>query len=77
MRDTKFEKEVKELLRSGDFTIAYHDNGQCSLYKGRHKYDDLPKEEFASFDMNDNYNGYAPAIVVFLVKALKGRCESI
>lgn len=70
-------KELIKLLKSGDFTIAYHDNGVCSVYKGRHQYDDLPEKEDWEFDMNDNYNGYAPAIVCYLIQALGGKCESI
>jgi len=71
------ESEIIKLLSSGNFTIAYHDNGQCDLYRGKFKYDDLPEEAEFGFDMNDNYVGYAPAIVCHLVKALKGNCESI
>jgi len=71
------ESKILKLLSSGNFTVAYHDNGQCALYEGKYKYDDLPEESFYDFEMNDNYIGYAPAIVCHLVKALKGKCESI
>lgn len=71
------EEEVIELLKTGNFTIAYHDNGSCCLYKGKFKYDDLPEAEDYSFDMDDNYVGYAPSIVHFLASALGGKCDSI
>jgi hypothetical protein len=71
------EQKIIELLQSGDFTIAYHDNGSCCLYKGKYTYDELPEEEDFGFDMNEHEIGYAPAIVVHLVRALKGNIDSI
>lgn len=70
-------KKIIELLKSGDFTIAYHDSGEPTLYKGRHKYDDLPNE---SIDFVPDYhgtNGYVPPLVDLLVKALGGKTDSI
>jgi hypothetical protein len=70
------EKKIIELLKTGDFTIAYHDNGQCSLYKGKFEYDDLPEKSLHDFDYNDA-EGYCPHIVVLLAKALCGKSETI
>ena len=71
------EQKIIKLLKTGNFTIAYHDNGYCCLYKGKHEYDDLPEKEDYSFDMNDNFSGYAPAIVCHLAEALGGNTTSI
>jgi hypothetical protein len=69
------ENKIVELLRSGDFTIAYHDNGYACLYKGKFDYDSLPKKELSDFDGGDI--GYAPNVVVLLVAALGGKIDSI
>lgn len=69
-------KDIIELLRSGDFTIAYHDNGDCSLYKGRHNYEDCI-DSFVDYDWEDINNGYIPQVVVDLVEALRGKSETI
>ena len=70
------ENEIIKLLKSGDFTIFYHDNGQCSLYKGKYTEEDLPEDSDVDFDMSDS-EGYAPGIVTHLVKALNGNIGSI
>lgn len=70
-------KEIIELLKSGDFTLAYHDNGCASLYKRKLKYDDLDGiEEVCDFSMY-SLDDYAPAEVKALVKALGGKVVSI
>ena len=69
------EKQIIDLLKSGNFTIAYHDSEYCCLYKGKLKYEDLPEDgEVAEFD---DVNGYIPDIVELLVKALGGKSDSI
>ncbi len=68
--------ELIELFKSGDFTIAYHDNGHCCVYAGKWNYDDLPEKEEAEFDTNDTY-GYLPKIVELLTKALGGETQTI
>lgn len=71
------EKKIIELLESGDFTIAYHDNGQGGLYKGHYfDYDDLPEKADCEFDYSDS-EGYMPLIVQHLTKALGGKSYSI
>ena len=70
------EAKITELLKSGNFTLAYHDNGYCCLYKGKLAYDKLPEDgELASYD--DNTEGYIPDEVSALVKALGGKVETI
>ena len=72
MRDYK---KIIELLKSGDFTIAYHDNDSPYLYKKKLEYDDLPEKEYYQFD--SNHDGYIPEVVFLLVKALGGATETI
>jgi hypothetical protein len=69
------DKEIINLLRSGNFTIYYHDNGQCMLFNGKHSEVTLPEKEDASFDLSGG-DGYAPEIVCLLVAALHGCVES-
>lgn len=71
------ESKIIELLRAGDFTIAFHDNDYCCLYKGRHRYDELPENEVAEFDMNSSRDGYAPYVMTLLAMALNGKTVSI
>ena len=66
--------KILELLRSGNFTIAYHDNQCCLLYKGHHEYDNLPSKEI---EMPLFGEGYTPPEVELLVEALKGKVVSI
>lgn len=68
--------QIIELLKSGDFTLAYHDNLQCTLYRGKHEYEDLPENGVKDFE-NDFWVGYAPKITCLLVSALQGKIESI
>lgn len=70
----KKENEIIELLKSGKFTIHYHDNGSCSLYSGIHK-ESLPKKSVAEFDMSES-EGYLPPEVSLIVKALGGESGS-
>lgn len=64
-----------ELLKSGNFTIAYHDNGDAVIYKGHYEYDNLPKKEI--YSPEDQFNGYIPEVVEMLVKALNGKVDTI
>lgn len=63
------------MLACGDFTLAYHDNGDFTLHRGKHEYDDLPKRELSPGIIHSE--GYAPAEVVLLVEALHGKVVSI
>lgn len=75
MSNIKQKKEIIDLLKSGNFTIAYHDNGHACLYKGRFKYEDLPERE--DFDFDNDFIGYIPMEVDLLVRALGGKIEGI
>lgn len=76
-------KKIIDLLKSGKFTLAYHDREYCTLYKGIHDYDDLTddygessiKEEINFYGHGEGH-GYAPEEVVALVKALGGKVVS-
>jgi hypothetical protein len=68
-------KEIIKLLKSGDFTILYHDNDCCSLYKGHITYDDA--EHIKEVHDFDGHRGYTPSEVSLLVKALGGKSDSI
>ena len=71
-------KKAESLLRSGNFTILYHDNGVCSLYKGHIDYDDVDDDTVAVHEFDDSEStGYLPPVVEELVKALGGKCDSI
>jgi hypothetical protein len=73
----KIEKEIVALLKSGDFTIAFHDRGECSIYRGKFKYEKLPEKEDYTIQMGAGQEGYAPDVVLFLCMALGGKCISI
>jgi hypothetical protein len=74
MKKKPTEKEIVQLLKSGDFTIAYHDNGYACLYKGRMEYEDLPEGELYVFG---DTHGYTPEVVMLLIRALGGSSQSI
>lgn len=72
----KEEQEVIDVFKSGEFTIAYHDNGYACLYKGKYKYDDLPDEH--DFEFHDyNSEGYLSDLVRLLAMALGGGATTI
>jgi hypothetical protein len=74
--ETMTHKELLALLRSGKFTVAYHDNGHCCIYKGKFEYDFLPETSVAEYEYAD-CEGYLPDIVKVLVQALGGASETI
>ena len=67
------EKKIIELMKSGDFSLMYHDNGYCTIHKGHIKYED---SETGVIELPDKEFGYVPSEVVLLVKALKGKVDS-
>lgn len=71
------EKEIIELLKSGNFTIAGHDHGSFALYKGRHSYERLPKNSVTEFEDWNGEHGYITEIIRIFVKALGGKTDSI
>ena len=71
-------KKIIEILKSGNFSILYHDNGMCGLYKGKKTYNQLKEDEEAIAEFEDwTSNGYCPKIVELLTKALGGKTDSI
>lgn len=73
------QRKVIELFKSGNFSIHYHGNGQCSVYANRFEYTEFidgegndanPGKEI--YDTCDTY-GYLPEIVELLVIALGGK----
>jgi hypothetical protein len=73
----KTKKDIIKLLKSGNFTIAGHDNGVFCLYEGKLKYDELPRDDkVATFEDWNNYRGYITEIIALLVKALGGVTDS-
>lgn len=76
------EKSIINLLRSGKFTVIGQDSDCLEIYKGHIKYDqivdddgDVVQEEVIYED--NGGVGYVPEIVRLLVKALKGKVDSI
>jgi len=77
MPKNKFtQKQAIDLIKSGSFTIAYHDNGYCCLYEGKYEYEDL-KEDSEVYTFEQNYIGYIPEEVALLTNVLKGKCETV
>lgn len=67
-----------ELMKTGQFTILYHDNGYCTLHKGHGEYDQFNEEAMDGADIEYPMEiGYIPGIVSLLVKALGGKVDSI
>lgn len=78
------EKELIKLFKSGDFTIVYWDRSEPTIYKGKWDYNkEYDKDAYATMNKSivdiPQYNnqGYLPDIVSWLVKALKGKSDSI
>lgn len=79
---SNLQQQILNLLKSGNFTILYHDNGMCCLYPGKIKYDEADDglnngvKAMAEFN-HTNDIGYTPYIVAMLAKALGGKVDSI
>lgn len=69
--------EIIKLLKSGNFTIAYHDSDCCYLYKGRMSYDELAEKNAEEINFDGWSDGYIPIEVEYLVEALGGKVDSI
>lgn len=71
-------KALVKLLRSGDFTIAYHDSGDYAIYNGQYdSYDELPELAHAVYQDESSGDGYVPSEVDLLTVALGGIAISI
>lgn len=69
--------KIIEMLSTGNFTLAYHDQGYCALYKGKRKYEDLEEGEELKEFSNHRRSDYIPEEVVLLVKMLGGKVVSV
>ena len=76
-------KAVIKLLKSGNFTIYYHDNQACSIYRGKLSQEEIEKcdEEHNNthipvYDPMDE-DGYLPEITKLLTQVLGGKSCSI
>lgn len=71
-------EKIMQLIRDGEFTLLYHDNGHCCIYKGKYKdYSDVPENATPLLEFENESDGYLPAEVKLLVEALGGECDSI
>lgn len=77
------ENKILQLLKSGNFTIIYNDNGSCEIIAKRcNDYETLPCDEDGnlleeSLEFPEQVNGYVPNEVALLVKALGGKVVSV
>lgn len=74
------QKQIIKLLKSGKFTIWYWDNDAPHLYEGTLNLEDFEGElgsEISPVEFDESDDGYVPALVKLLVKALGGKVESI
>jgi hypothetical protein len=74
-------KELIEIIKSGNFTVYYHDNGSSNIYEGKYTeeyFDELIEEnKFDDFDDENNifissFDGYYTEDLALLIKALGG-----
>lgn len=76
-------EETIEILKSGNFTVRYDDNGSGTIIEGRFDdYEDTYDPESGenngrSFEFGGWVDGYTPEEVEMLVEALGGRSTSI
>lgn len=66
-------EKLIELLKSGDFSVHYDDNGSGRIVKGQHNYG----KGKTVHEFDGNGFGYAPVEVELLVEALGGRTDSV
>lgn len=89
-RKQKFNKaqlKTIELLKTGNFSLHFHDSAYGSIYEGHHQYDQLLDEdgiednpnikEVYKFNEYVNREGYLLDVVNLLVTALGGVSGSI
>lgn len=76
-------EKIIELLKSGDFTIVYWDNGEPTLYSKKwDKEEEYERDEYETMnkfivEINTSEDGYCPGIVRLLTEALGGISDSI
>jgi len=74
-------KKILDIIKSGNFTLEYHDRGYCTLCLGKYgEYgESCPDEgDFKTEWESDNQTeGYIPSEVALLVEALGGKVYSV
>lgn len=77
------DKKLIEILKSGNFTVRYDDNGSGTIIEGRfNEYEDTYNERTGknlgrSTEFGGQGGGYAPEEVEWLVEALGGKVVSV
>jgi len=79
----KTHEQIIQILKSGDFTIYYHDNEAPTLYQKKwymdeeNERDECKTVEKFEIDFEDYNSGYCPKIVDLLAEALGGITGSV
>lgn len=75
------QKKIIELLKSGNFSLYYHDSDNCTLHNGHISYEETDLEEYPEnkevATLGDLTDGYLPDIVILMAKALGGKVGSV
>jgi len=74
--------ELFENIKSGNFSVYYHDNGCSIIYKGKHDFDNIEwdevEEEMEKLIMFESEpDGYYTSDLALLVEALGGNLYSV
>lgn len=71
--------KLLEIIKSGDFSVYYHDNGCSTIYQGKHDFDEVKDwdamEKLIIFESEPN--GYHTSDLELLVDALGGVIYSV
>ena len=75
-------KRIIKILKSGNFSIYYHDNGCASIYEGKYNFDEIQDEEWDKLQeekliFESEPDGYYTLDVELLVEALDGELYSV
>ena len=73
--DKAKKNRVIKLLKSGNFTLAFHDNGYFNIYKG--KFDDYNDLKGKPIEVDSWGYGYTTVESELLTEALGGRVVSV
>ena len=74
-------EQIIEVLKSGNFTIAYHDSDYATIHVGKLDYEELitdaNDELIHDYETCGQIDGYIPEIVQLLAEALGGKSITI
>lgn len=71
-------KKLLEIISSGNFTVYFHDNGCCNLYKGKFTQNQIESEKFQEDPIFESEgSSYYTDLEELLVDALKGKLWSV